>query len=313
MILHSRGGASLRASVADFGLGDNKPYPDPPRRAPMCCDQPVTTPAIDLDELGALAVRVALGAGEVARTGRRAGFAVETKSTATDVVTEVDRRVERWIAEAVAAARLGDGLLGEEGADQSGRTRVRWIVDPIDGTVNFTLGLPLYAVSVAAELDGEIVAGCVHNPESGDTYRAVRGRGAYLARPGEPDIRLRGPRDVPVARMVVGTGFGYDAGRRRAQAERLPELLTRIGDIRRLGAASLDLCAVASGQLDGYFEVGLNYWDYAAGLLVAREAGCVASGLRGREPGPAFTAVSGSSVADEFFALLADLRADLDG
>ena len=247
----------------------------------MCCDQFVATEQIDPQDLGVLAVQLARGAGALARSGRRDGFEIETKSSATDVVTEVDRRVERWLADAIAQHRPGDGVLGEEGDEQAGESRVRWIVDPIDGTVNFMLGLPFYAVSVAAELDGQVVAGCVHNPESGETYRAVRGRGAFLEREGADPVRLAGPRDVPLARMVVGTGFAYSARQRRAQAGLLPELLSRIGDIRRFGAASLDLCAVASGQLDGYFELGLNPWDFAAGLLIALEAGCVASGLSG--------------------------------
>jgi myo-inositol-1(or 4)-monophosphatase len=284
----------------------------------VCCDQRVTadrnaagSPADELAELGALAVRLAQGAGEVAVAGRRAGFEIHTKTTATDIVTEVDRRVERWLAAEIAAARPDDGMLGEEGADQAGGSRIRWVVDPIDGTVNFMLGLPQYAVSVAAELDGEVVAGCVHNPESGDTYRAVRGRGAFLSRSGAADLRLHGPRRVPIGRMVVGTGFGYDSERRREQAEVLPRLLPRIGDIRRLGAASLDLCAVAAGSLDGYFELGLHEWDYAAGLLVAHEAGCVSSGLRGRPAGEVFTAVCGQPAADEFFELLSGSGADL--
>ncbi len=285
----------------------------------MCCDHSMsaeehTSPpdgAGDLPErLGRLAVRLALGAGEVAVAGRRAGFSIDTKSTATDVVTEVDRRVERWLTDALASARPDDGVLGEEGADEPGSSRVRWVLDPIDGTVNFTLGLPLYAVSVAAELDGEIVAGCVHNPESGHTYRAVRGQGAFLSSPGQTELRLRGPRGVPLARMVVGTGFGYDAERRRAQAAVLPRLLPSIGDLRRLGAASLDLCAVAAGLLDGYFEVGLHEWDYAAGLLIAHEAGCVSSGLRGRAAGTSFAAVCAPEVAAEFFGLLSETGAD---
>jgi myo-inositol-1(or 4)-monophosphatase len=293
-----------------FGLDGNKPYPE---HRPMCCDQLVTAEQIDSFELGALAVRLARGAGELARAGRRAGYDIDTKSTETDVVTEVDRRVERWLHETITAVRPGDGVLGEEGADELGASRVRWVVDPIDGTVNFTLGLPLYAVSVAAEVDGEVVAGCVHNPESGETFRAVRGGGAYVARAGEAETRLSGPRGVPVERMVVGTGFGYRAQQRQAQAAVLPEVIARIGDIRRFGAASLDLCAVGAGQLDGYFELGLNRWDYAAGLLVALEAGCVASGLRGRPAGSVFTAVCAPEVADDFFALLADAGADRPG
>jgi myo-inositol-1(or 4)-monophosphatase len=280
----------------------------------MCCDQSVRTAAdvpIDPQELGSLAVSLALGAGEMAREGRRGAFQIDTKSTATDLVTEVDRRVERWLSSAITSARPDDSLLGEEGAERSGASGVRWVLDPIDGTVNFALGLPWYAVSVAVQAHGQVVAGCVHNPESGDTYRAVLGHGAFHTRAGRPEVRLTGPREAPLERMVVGTGFGYDAGQRRLQALLLPELLPRLGDIRRLGAASLDLCSVAAGMLDGYFEVGLHLWDYAAGLLVAHEAGCVSTGLRGRTAGPAFTAVCRPDRAAEFFDLLTEVGADL--
>ena len=266
---------------------------------------------VDVQQLGDLAVSLARGGGELAREGRRASFSVSTKSTATDVVTDVDRRVERWLTAAIADARPADGVLGEEGAEATGQSRVRWVLDPIDGTVNFLLGLPQYAVSVAAELDGVIVAGCVHNPETGDTYSAVRGRGAFLSRSAGDQVQLHGPRQVPVERMVVGTGFSYDAVVRREQAAALARLLPRIGDIRRLGAASLDLCAVALGNLDGYFELGLHEWDYAAGLLVAHEAGCSSSGLRGRAAGTTFAAVCAGPVAVDFFALLTDAGADL--
>jgi myo-inositol-1(or 4)-monophosphatase len=291
-----------------FGLDDNKPYPDVCWMLHVCCDHSVTD---EVRQLGELAVRLAVEAGEIARRGRRAGFAVDTKSSATDVVTEVDRRVERWLGEAIRSARPTDSVLGEEGGAHHGTSRVRWILDPIDGTVNFTLGLAQYAVSIGVELDGQLVAACVHNPETGDVYRARTGDGAYLRSADGSERRLRGPRDVPVTRMVVGTGFSYDAHRRRAQAEVLPHLLPRIGDIRRFGAASLDLCAVAAGTLDGYFEFGLNLWDYAAGLLIAHEAGCVSSGLRGRLADTRFTAVCGPSVATEFFGLLTEVGADL--
>jgi myo-inositol-1(or 4)-monophosphatase len=317
MFLHSWAAhrcAALRAPA--FGLDANKPYPAACTPSRVCCDQPVTGnedlgAPVDVDELGTLAVTFATGGGELAREGRRQSFTVSTKSTATDIVTEVDRRVEQWLTTAITQARPGDGVLGEEGAATIGRSRVRWVLDPIDGTVNFMLGLPQYAVSVAAELDGAVVAGCVHNPETGDTYSAVRGRGAFLTRSDGTRLQLRGPRRVPLARMVVGTGFSYDADTRRQQAAALTRLLPRIGDIRRLGAASLDLCAVASGTLDGYFELGLHEWDYAAGLLVAHEAGCSSSGLRGRTAGTTFAAVCAEPVAADFFALLSDAGADL--
>lgn len=180
-----------------------------------------------------------------------------------------------------------------------------------DGTVNFVLGLPQYAVSVAAAVGGEVVAAAVCNPVTRELFRARRGGGAFLGASFTPaDERLTGPRDVPLARAVIGTGFAYDAGRRRRQVAIVSELLPRVADIRRLGAASLDLCAVAAGRLDGYFEAGLNEWDYAGGGLVAREAGCRASGLRGAAPSQRLVVVSGSDLHDDLLALLTELDAD---
>jgi myo-inositol-1(or 4)-monophosphatase len=275
--------------------------------APTGTDHRLTALIASLHELS---VQVAVGAGEVARAGRARGFEVGTKSTDTDLVTGVDRAVEGWLAAAIHQARPNDGLLAEEGAARTGTSGVRWVIDPIDGTVNFALGLPHYAVSVAAELDGTVVAGCVHNPESAETYSAARGAGALLAQPGRPSRALSGPRSVELARSVVGTGFGYAAEQRARQGEFVSRLLPRIGDIRRLGAASLDLCAVASGRLDAYFEVGLNHWDYAAGLLIATEAGCIASGPAGHEPGSRLIVVSGAGLAEPFAELLTELGID---
>jgi myo-inositol-1(or 4)-monophosphatase len=156
------------------------------------------------------------------------------------------------------------------------------------------------------------VAGAVANPVTGELFRAVRGGGAHLERMGTdaPATRLTGPRDVPLARSVIGTGFGYDPGRRARQVALVADLLPRIADIRRLGSASLDLCAVAAGHLDGYFEIGLNHWDYAAGVLVAQEAGCGAAGLGGGAPTTALTAVARPDVLRELIALLTEYGVD---
>ena len=256
-------------------------------------------------ELEQLAVELATGAAAVVRAARLHSVTISAKSTVTDLVTEADRDTEAWLVRRIAQLRPGDGVLGEEGGGRDGTTAVRWLLDPIDGTVNFVLGLPQYAVSVAAEVDGRVVAGAVCNPVSREVFHARHGGGAWLGETG-----LHGPRDVPLERAVIGTGFGYDAARRADQAAIVAALLPRIGDLRRLGAASLDLCAVAAGRLDGYFEAGLNPWDYAAGLLIATEAGCVESGLRGRAPGPQLAAVAGAELAPSFFAILAELGAD---
>lgn len=268
-------------------------------------DDDATAPA-----LLEVAIDLARGAGALVReraAGARAGAGtqVSAKSTPTDLVTDVDRAAERWLLDALAERRPHDAVLGEEGGASEGSSGVRWLLDPIDGTVNFVLGLPDHAVSVAAEVDGEVVAGAVYGPATGELWSASRGGGAFL-----DGTRLTGPRGVPLARAVVGTGFGYDPARRRRQADVVARLIDRIADIRRIGAASLDLCAVAAGRLDAYYEVGLNPWDWGAGLLVATEAGALASGLRGRAPGGQMTVVAGETVAAELFALLEDLDAD---
>jgi myo-inositol-1(or 4)-monophosphatase len=268
------------------------------------CDGAVTQVPRD-DVLGELAAELALGAGALIRKHRNDHFTIDTKSTPTDVVTEVDRQVEAYIVGELARRRADDAVLGEEQGGRGGDSGVRWLIDPIDGTVNFVLGLPHYAVSIAAEVDGRIVAGCVHNPVSGEVFHAIVGGGAFVG-----DERLHGPRDVPLGRAVVGTGFGYDATRRARQATVVADLLPRIGDIRRIGSAALDLCAVGAGRLDAYFEAGLNPWDWSAGTLIATEAGCVVSGLRGRAPSGTMTAVAAAGLATDFFAALEYVGAD---
>ena len=257
-------------------------------------------------ELENLAVHLAAGAARIINERRPGELEITAKSTSTDLVTEADHATERWLLTELSQLRPADSILGEETGGRVGVTGVRWVLDPIDGTVNFVLGLPQYAVSVAAEVDGVIVAGAVCHPISGETFHARRGGGAYVGHE-----RLQGPRDVPLARAVVGTGFSYDAQRRAQQIAVLTKLLPRIADVRRLGAASLDLCFVAAGRLDAYFEVGLNLWDYAAGGLIATEAGCVVTGLRGRDASPDFVAVAGASLAADFVGILEELGADI--
>jgi myo-inositol-1(or 4)-monophosphatase len=220
-------------------------------------------------ELRGVALEVAGRAAALVR-GRRAGEVVvaDTKTSAVDVVTEADRASEALVAELLRDLRPDDGLLGEEGASQAGASGVRWIVDPIDGTVNFLYDIPQYAVSLAAEVDGEVVAGVVVNAATGTVYEAARGHGAR--RDGRP-IGVRAP--APLSQRLVLTGFSYEAELREMQARALIGLLPRIRDIRRQGSCALDLCHVAEGAADGYVEEGVNLWDHAAGALIAREAG----------------------------------------
>ncbi|HEY3737346.1 MAG TPA: inositol monophosphatase family protein [Jatrophihabitans sp.] len=259
----------------------------------------------DVQELSDLAAVLASGAAKLVATRGAVEQIVSTKSNETDLVTESDKASEAWLVEHILQARPEDAILGEEGGERPGRSGVRWVIDPIDGTVNFVLGIPQFAVSVAAEVDGVVVAGAVCNPVTGELYRAARGGGAFL-----DGLPLRGPRSVPLAKAVIGTGFGYDPGRRGRQAKIVADLLPQIADIRRMGAAALDLCAVAAGRLDAYFEVGLNPWDYAAGVLIATEAGCRASGLHGRVPSTRLTIVAGAVLMPELETVLAGLKAD---
>lgn len=238
-------------------------------------------------ELLEIAVAVAREAARTAHEMRVAGVAgVSTKSTATDVVTAADRAVERQVVAALRRIRPGDTVLGEEygddgGSGADGRAVVRWILDPIDGTVNYLYGLPQYAVSLAAEVDGAVVAGVVRNAATGDEWTAIRGGGAHRA-----GRRLTGSIRTELAQSLVATGFGYDARRRAHQARVLAGLIPHVRDIRRFGAAALDLCLAAEGQVDAYYEKGLNPWDHAAGGLVASEAGLRVGGLGGAAAGP---------------------------
>lgn len=228
-----------------------------------------------------------------------------TKSTATDIVTEMDRRSEELVVARILADRPDDGFLGEEGASREGTSGVTWVIDPIDGTVNYLYEIPSYAVSVAARVGDEVVAGAVVNPASGETWTATRGGGAFLD--GRP-VRVNASPGLAMA--LVATGFGYAAERRARQAEILRVVLPQVRDVRRAGAASLDLCALACGRIDAYYEQGLKPWDLAAGGLVAAEAGALVGGLRGRPAGEALVVAAPPGLFEELADLLTELDAD---
>ncbi len=247
------------------------------------------------------------GASPARRSAQELGVA--TKSPPPDLVTEVDRAAERLVVGRLLDARPADGLIGEEGATVIGSSGVSWLVDPIDGTTNFVYGLPAYAVSIAAEVDGQAVAGVVLNAATGELWSATAGGGAHLAVPGADPVRLTGSRPASLDRALVATGFGYRAEQRRAQAAVVAELLPQVRDIRRHGSAALELCTVAAGRVDAYYEMHLNRWDFAAGALVAAEAGVVVTGLAGRPFAEPLGIAVAPSVAEEFVALLERLHA----
>lgn len=264
----------------------------------------------DAASLLELAVATAREAAELVRRGRAtAGDDVTVKSSPVDVVTAVDTATEHLVVGRLLGARPDDGVLGEEGAQRAGTSGVRWIVDPIDGTVNFLYDLPAYAVSIAAEVDGVVVAGVVLNAATGDLFTAVAGGGAFRSTPAEPGpVRLTGSRATALEQSLVATGFGYRVEQRRAQGAVVAELLPRVRDIRRHGSAALELCAAAAGRVDAYYEADLKPWDHAAGALVAAEAGLVLGGLPGRPFGDPMVIAAAPGIADELLALLAGLH-----
>lgn len=228
----------------------------------------------DLAELSALAdlaTDVAHAAGALLLEGAsRIRTVVETKTTATDMVTEMDRASEALIAGRILEARPDDAFLGEEGTVGSGTTGVRWVVDPLDGTTNYLYGFPSWAVSIGIEIHGEPAAGVVFDPFHAETYRAVRGAGASCN-----GLALQVAGADALESALVATGFGYDPEVRARQAQILAHILPSVRDVRRAGAASVDLCWLGRGRVDVYYERGLQPWDRAAGELVATEAGAV--------------------------------------
>lgn len=221
--------------------------------------------AAALAEIGAAVGNLAAAAVR-AQVGRASTLG--TKSSATDVVTHTDVEVEDLVRRELEVRAPGSSLLGEEHGDDAGSSAIGWIIDPIDGTVNFLYDLPVIAVSIAATLHGDVVAGAVVDVLRDETFTAVRGGGAR--RDGVP-IEVNAPQSMGQA--LLATGFSYDADLRRAQGRVLQEVVGTVRDVRCFGSAALHLCWVACGRIDGYWEVDLKVWDVAAGGLVAREAG----------------------------------------
>jgi myo-inositol-1(or 4)-monophosphatase len=262
------------------------------------------------DELLGLASSLATSAGHMVRDGRAAdGISTAvTKSSTTDVVTEFDRASEALIVGGILAARPHDGIIGEEGTDTEGTSGISWLIDPIDGTTNFLYGLPGYAVSIAARSAEGTEVGVVFVPATDELFTAVRGGGAQLN--GRP-IGCGTTSDLSLT--LVATGFSYLPDRRRAQAQRVAVLLPQVRDIRRFGAAAVDLCFAAAGRVDVYFEEWLGPWDLAAGELIAREAGCRTGAIDGGSVRPASVLVANPALFEKMQQLIAEVDASLAG
>ncbi|HEY3293417.1 MAG TPA: inositol monophosphatase family protein [Candidatus Nanopelagicaceae bacterium] len=222
-------------------------------------------------ELLGLALEIAQRAGELLMQ-RPLTFEVTSKSVAIDIATQMDHDSERLIVNSLLAARPDDGIIGEEGSARDTSSGITWVIDPVDGTVNYLYGLPGWSVSIAAKDDDGILVGVVHAPTIGSTWTATRGGGAFF---NGNSIRCNEP--VSLDRALIGTGFVYDVSMRAHQGKVVSNLLPLVRDIRRMGSAAVDICNVAMGAYDGYFEIGLKEWDLAAAHLIACESGALIS------------------------------------
>ncbi|MEO6944707.1 MAG: inositol monophosphatase family protein [Lacisediminihabitans sp.] len=257
-------------------------------------------------ELLDIARDAALTAGRLVRQRRAEGVTVAaSKSSQEDIVTEADRESEALIRSILATARPNDGFLGEESGADAGSSGLTWVVDPIDGTVNYLYGIPHYAVSIAV-VEGDpdpaswrALAAAVVNPAIGEVFTATAGGGAYLG-----TVPIRVAQATELSQCLVGTGFAYSATKRMEQAAIVATLIGQVRDIRRMGTASLDLCSVACGRLNAYYERGLRPWDHAAGALVAREAGAAVHGPRGMAATEELILAAEPSVAAELERLI---------
>jgi len=256
---------------------------------------------LDLAALCDLAEHLARDAGRMVRDGRRRGVTeTSTKSSETDMVTEFDRASERLIVQGLTNARPQDSIVGEEGTDTEGNSGVRWLIDPIDGTTNFLYGLPGYAVSIAARTDAGTQVGVVYVPATDEMFSAVSGGGALL-----DGRRIACSTAETLRHALVATGFSYLPDRRRTQARRLATILPEVRDVRRFGAAAVDLCYAAAGRVDAYYEQWLGPWDLAAGELIAREAGCRTGSFDGGRVRPSEVLAAGPLLFDQMVTLLA--------
>lgn len=272
-------------------------------------DPQTSAEVLDLHPLARLAWDLANQAGVFLRDERPERLEVASKSTPTDVVTQMDRGAEAMIVAGIRAARPDDAIVGEEGTNSPGSTGVRWIIDPLDGTVNYLYGLPMWGVSVGVEIDGVGDIGVIVTPEFHEGFIAVRGHGAWrVDDTGATRLHARQCRSLDQALVV--TGFGYSPERREAQAELLLSLITHVRDMRRTGCATIDLAWIAMGRTDAYFERGLNVWDYAAGLVIARESGLSIDVRQATPESGELLICAGPDIVDELTSMLLRLGAD---
>jgi myo-inositol-1(or 4)-monophosphatase len=259
-----------------------------------------------------LAMSIAKAAGEQLLV-RPEHLEIDTKSSATDVVTQMDREAEAYIVAQLKKHRPDDAILGEEGANFPGSSNFQWVIDPIDGTVNYLHQIPHWCVSIGLKnrQTGESMAGVVYAPVYDQMYISSKGLGSWVIDQGVPRI-LQVSACKQLSDAVIGTGFGYASSRRASQARVLSQVLPAVADIRRLGSCAIDLCLVADGVLDGYYERGVNDWDHAAGELIAREAGAIASGLRGNKVSNDMIVVTTSGIYADLVAILESNNADSD-
>lgn len=256
-----------------------------------------------MNELLDLATRAAAGAAHYLQQGWEERSVVATKSSSTDIVTQMDQGSERLLVEAILAERPDDAILGEEGADRRGSTGVTWVIDPLDGTVNYLYGFPSWAVSVGVMIDGEPAVGVVQAPALGTVWQGVAG---LWARANGVPIRTGGATDL--AEALIATGFGYDAEVRARQGRLVAQVLPRVRDIRRAGAAAVDMCWVAQGVVDGYYERGTHLWDRAAAMAICDGAGARVGGLTGAAT-DAMTVAANPVLFEQVAAMLQELGA----
>lgn len=272
----------------------------------------MTFDAVASDPYVELAMSIAKEAGELL-LARPEHLEIDTKSSATDVVTQMDRKAEAYLVAQLTKHRPDDAILGEEGANSQGSSGLQWVIDPIDGTVNYLHQIPHWCVSIGLRdlKSGETIAGVIYAPVYDQMYISSQGLGSWVIEQGVPRI-LKVSKCTQLSSAVIGTGFGYASSRRESQARVLTQVLPRVADIRRLGSCAIDLCLVADGVLDGYYERGVNDWDHAAGDLIAREAGAISSGLWGNKVGSDMIVATTPAIHAGLIAILEANSADSD-